>query len=53
MGCGWTFPGFSEGFMCDGEMLSFGVLSNALMVVVITGIQFIRVFSTCSQGKKY
>lgn len=42
--CGWTFPGFSEGFICGGEMLSFGILSSALMVMVIIGIQFIQVF---------
>lgn len=52
MGYGWTFPVFSEGFICGGEMLSFRILSNALMGMAMTGIQFIHVFSTCSQGKK-
>lgn len=52
MGYGWTFPVFSEGFICGGEMLSFRILSNALMGTAMTGIQFIHVFSTCSQGKK-
>lgn len=33
-------------------MLLFGILSDALMVMVITGIQFIHVFPTCSKGKK-
>lgn len=43
---------FSEGFICGGEMLSFRIPSNALMGMAMTGVQFIHVFSTCSQGKK-
>lgn len=52
MGCGWTLPLLSEGFICGGEMLSFGIPSNALMVIIMTGFQLSPVFSTCNQGKK-
>lgn len=52
MGYSRAFPVFSEGFFCGREMLSFMILSNALMGLAMTGIQFIHVFSTRSQGKK-
>lgn len=50
----WAAAGrflFSRGFIRGGEMLSFGIMSNALTVMVIMNIQFIYVFSTCSQDK--
>lgn len=38
------FPVCNEGFSCGGEMLSFGILSNAIMVMVISSVQFTHVF---------
>lgn len=54
----WTFPVFSEGFICDGEMLSFRILSDALMgmamifMAMINDIQFIHVVSTLQSMQK-
>lgn len=51
VGCGWTSPVCNEGFSCGGEMLSFGISSNALMVMVISTVQFTHVFLLSIQGK--
>lgn len=54
----WTFPVFSEGFICDGEMLSFRILSDGLMgmamifMAMINGIQVIHVVSTLQSMQK-